>query len=93
MERVRSDSDRTIVLLPGMDGTGALFEPLLGVIPACFSTQIVQYPPDRPLSYEQLLPLVREQVPVDRRLVLVAESFSGPLALRFVILPIFWARG
>ena len=47
----------TLVLLPGMDGTGALFTPLLREFSSsAVKPQVVSYPPDRPLGYAELVP-------------------------------------
>jgi pimeloyl-ACP methyl ester carboxylesterase len=73
----------SLILLPGLDGTGDLFRPLLDVLPPGIDFLVVAYPADRPLTCDELLPILAEQIPPDRPLVLVAESFSGPLALRF----------
>ena len=70
-----------LVLLPGLDGTGVLFAPLLRVLPSHFSTQVISYPPKELLSYADLLRYVQERVPAGEAYVLLAESFSGPLAL------------
>jgi pimeloyl-[acyl-carrier protein] methyl ester esterase len=70
-----------LVLLPGMDGTGILFEPLLEVLPRRLDAQVVQYPPDKALGYEALLDVVQDAIPVEGPFVLLGESFSGPLAL------------
>jgi pimeloyl-[acyl-carrier protein] methyl ester esterase len=72
-----------IILLPGMDGTGDLFRPLLSVIPSNVSTRVISYPTDQALSYRALFDLIVEQLSGEREMVLVAESFSGPLALQF----------
>ncbi|MBV9226597.1 MAG: alpha/beta hydrolase [Acidobacteriaceae bacterium] len=71
-----------IVLLPGMDGTGTLFEPLLACLPPVCDVQIIGYPAERHLTYEQLEAYVLERLPTGRSFLLMAESFSGPLALR-----------
>lgn len=71
-----------LVLLPGMDGTGVLFRPLLQALHGGESANVVSYPPDAPFGYDELLPLVRPALPFDRPFLIVAESFSGPLALR-----------
>ena len=42
---------------------------------------MVSYPADRPLGYDELAALVRERLPRGR-FALVAESFSGPIAVR-----------
>ncbi len=72
-----------LVLLPGLDGTGLLFAPLLSVLPPDFTAAVVKYPPNEVLPYSQLLPYIREAIPWDMPYTLVAESFSGPLALQF----------
>jgi pimeloyl-ACP methyl ester carboxylesterase len=74
-------NDPEILLLPGLDGTGELFAPLLAVMPPGAPRRVLSYPGDRELSYEKLLAIVTAQMPGDRPVVLVAESFSGPLAL------------
>lgn len=43
-----------LVLLPGMDGTGQLFSPLVSALGPDVETIIVRYPCDIPLSYEEL---------------------------------------
>ncbi len=71
-----------LVLLPGLDGTGLLFDPLLRELPREWSIQVVSYPPDQRLGYDELLDRVRAQLPRDQPFVLLGESFSGPLAIR-----------
>lgn len=39
-----------LVLLPGLDGTGLLFQPLLEALGAIFPVQVICYPPDQCLS-------------------------------------------
>jgi pimeloyl-[acyl-carrier protein] methyl ester esterase len=68
-----------LLLLPGMDGTGRLFAPLIARLPPGIAATAVAYPGDRFLDYAGLLAHV--QLPNDDFFVL-GESFSGPLALR-----------
>jgi pimeloyl-[acyl-carrier protein] methyl ester esterase len=70
-----------LLLLPGMDGTGRLFAPLLRVLPSSMSPVVVAYPADKVLGYAELWPLVEAAVPAGSEFVAVGESFSGPLAL------------
>jgi pimeloyl-ACP methyl ester carboxylesterase len=70
-----------LVLLPGMDGTGELFAPLIEALPESVEVSIVSYPRDECLSWEDLYARVQQAVPVGEPLILVAESFSGPLAI------------
>jgi len=69
------------ILLPGLDGSGRLFAPLLAAGPRALDAEPVSYPPDVPLGYDELVALVRPRLPRSR-FVLVAESFSGPIAVR-----------
>jgi len=48
-----------LVLLPGMDGTGILFEPLLNVLPREWEPIVVRYPPDEARGYDELLEVVK----------------------------------
>lgn len=71
-----------VMLLPGLDGTGDLFAPLISELPGSFEARVVRYPPDRSLGYEALTSLVEGQLPARRPFVLLGESFSGPIALK-----------
>jgi pimeloyl-ACP methyl ester carboxylesterase len=68
------------VLLPGLDGTGELFRPLLAELPDWIHPVVVSYPRDRELGYAELLPLAAGALPTDAPFVILGESFSGPLA-------------
>jgi pimeloyl-ACP methyl ester carboxylesterase len=74
-------SETLLVLLPGMDGTGILFEPLMEALPIGIKPIVVSYPTEIPMSYEQLLPIVIESLPKHAPFILLGESFSGPLAI------------
>jgi pimeloyl-ACP methyl ester carboxylesterase len=43
----------------------------------------LSYPPDQTLSYDALLEVIEQQLRFEKEMVLIAESFSGPLAVRF----------
>ena len=77
-------SRETIVLLPGMDGTGRLFEPFIQACPDQFITNVIALPGSGSydLLSEEVAPRIRQAEPV----VVVAESFSGPLAVRIAAL-------
>lgn len=68
------------VVLPGMDGTGELVTDFVEQVSARRPVQAIAYPADRALGYGALLPIVSAQLP-NAPTVLVAESFSGPLAI------------
>lgn len=69
-----------LVLLPGLDGTGLMFEPFLGAAAGDFETRVVAYPPAL-VSYAACAHHVRAQLPKGRPYLLLGESFSGPVAL------------
>jgi pimeloyl-[acyl-carrier protein] methyl ester esterase len=73
----------TLVLMPGLDGTGKLFSNLLPFLSDQWPTTTVCYPTDVPLSYAELLPFVRAVPPISAPFILIAESFSTPLAIQF----------
>jgi pimeloyl-[acyl-carrier protein] methyl ester esterase len=69
----------TLVLLPGMDGTGVLFEPFVSSVKA--DVIVVAYPGDQPLGYAELEQRVWAVLPKEEPFILLGESFSGPLAI------------
>ncbi len=69
----------TLVLLPGMDGTGLMFEPLLRALDS-FETRVVRYPVAL-TSYPDCVAFARTALPVNRPFLLLGESFSGPVAI------------
>ncbi len=71
----------SLVLLPGLDGTGELFHPLLAELPGWIRPVVVAYPRDRELGYAELLPVAAGFLPTDAPFVILGESFSGPLAV------------
>lgn len=71
----------TLVLLPGMHGSGVLFETFLKELPDWITPVVVSYPPDKVLGYSGHLDIVMSSLPEDQSFVLLGESFSGPLAL------------
>lgn len=72
-----------LVFLPGLDGTGHLFAPVLDVLPPNYTVSVVSYPLDQTLGYSQLFSYLEEKIPPNCDFTLVAESFSGPLAIQF----------
>ncbi len=69
------------VLLPGLDGSGRLFDVLLSALPAGSNVTVVSYPTDGDQDYDTLTAYA-DQFLTDQPCVLVGESFSGPLAVR-----------
>jgi len=77
-----------VVLLPGMDGTGILFKDFVGLLPDGVTAEVVSYPQDSWLSYEQLASRVKEIVPRCVPYLVLAESYSGPVAALLAAQPI-----
>ncbi|TDM09244.1 MAG: hypothetical protein C4K60_08070 [Ideonella sp. MAG2] len=73
------------LMLPGLDGTGRLFEPLLTVLGDALPTRVVRYPPDPQAGYAELLDGLQQQIPPGVPLLIVAESFAGPLAIQLAL--------
>ena len=80
-------SDVSLVLLPGLDGTGKLFTPLINCLPDHLRPIVVSYPPDIPYGYEDLLPIVHSSLPKDKDYIILGESFSGHPLLLYDIMP------
>lgn len=71
----------TLVLLPGMDGSGALFSDFIEALRGELATTVITYPHATPLGYDALQSLVQTQLPPEGELVVLGESFSGPVAV------------
>jgi pimeloyl-ACP methyl ester carboxylesterase len=70
-----------LILLPGMDGTGALFADFIKALPDTVEPEVIAYPENEALSYRQLEALVTGKLPHGDDYVLLGESFSGPIGL------------
>lgn len=71
----------TLVLLPGLDGTEVLLQPLLAALPPSIRPLVVTYPTSGDNSYEALLALARQAIAELDDCVVLGWSFAGPLAL------------
>jgi len=74
---------RNLVLLPGMDGTGILFKQFLEVLPENLNPIVVPLPNDPTLNYQDLCAFLNNKVEALDQYAIIAESFSGPLALQY----------
>lgn len=75
-----SQPKRRVILLPGLDGTGALFDAFLHAAPAGVEPVVVPLPHE-PLGYAALVDRLTPTLQLTSDTILVAESFSGPLAI------------
>lgn len=70
------------LLLPGLDGTGRLFRPFTDLRPPQFRADVLAYP-DAVHSYGAAEELVASHLAqLEGRVLVIAESFSGPVAVR-----------
>lgn len=74
-------NDLTLLLLPGMDGTGELFRPFLDAMKQRYPVSVVDYPTSGALGYAELEMAMRASLPREAAFVLLGESFSGPVAI------------
>ncbi|HEX9626521.1 MAG TPA: alpha/beta hydrolase [Acidiferrobacterales bacterium] len=70
-----------------MDGTDRLSAGLVKALPPGSDSGIIAYPTDRFLDYDELERWVRARLPRSERFILVAQSFSGPVAYRIARRP------
>lgn len=79
-----SGSPLTLLLLPGMDGDGRLFDQLRAVLDSHrrYQVQVVSYNGLGILTYDAAVEAVRARVLGLGQVVLVGESFSGPVVAR-----------
>ena len=65
--------------MPGLDGTGKLFAPIIPLLEQHFELSIVTYPDLN--SFNDYIDCAQRQLPETSGFSLLAESFSGPVAL------------
>src|SRR5690606_10422567 len=71
----------TAVLLPGLDGSGAQFAPLVQALGRHMPTQVVAYSKES-TSYSENFDQALAVMPDREPYILVAESYSGPIAIK-----------
>jgi pimeloyl-[acyl-carrier protein] methyl ester esterase len=71
----------TLVLLPGLDGTGLLFADFAASFGPDVKVVVTSYPTGIPLGYSELESVARSFLPQNRPYFLLAESFSGPIGI------------
>ena len=73
----------TLVLLPGLDGTGELFANLLPELPKTVNVITAAYPSQRFVPYSELVSWLSKLTPRDGPYAILAESYGTPLAVKF----------
>lgn len=71
-----------VILMPGLNGTDGLFQDFIKQSPEHFEPVALSYPTNEALTYEELTEWVCKKLSGESApVVLVGESFSGPLSL------------
>jgi len=70
-----------IILLPGLDGTGKMFSPLLNELRAHLDCKVIAYPESLEFTWSAYADYVMRAAGDLDGAWLLAESFSGPVAL------------
>ncbi len=73
-----------LVLLPGLDGTGLMFRPLLDALPPDLDRVVIDYPPATFRPCRDLADLAASLIPAGREVVVLAESYSGLVCLELL---------
>lgn len=71
-----------IIILPGLDGTGLMLKEFSEEISHFYDTEILTYPLDVALSYDELAETIFSQLPQNEDYIILAESYAGPLAIK-----------
>lgn len=69
------------MLFPGLDGTGKLFGPFIRQFPHTAHVTVIPYPKDRHIPFKQLGDYIVPLLPKGKPLVILGESYSGPVVL------------
>ena len=75
-------AQRTLIVLPGLDGSDSLLQAFKAAAEANFEVRLVRYPADRCLGYAELVDWIWPSLPTQGPWILLGESFGGPLAVQ-----------
>jgi len=70
----------SLVMMPGLDGTGIMFRPILRELKGGLDPVVISYDQEEECSYQALADKVARTLPKNDFFML-GESFSGPIAL------------
>jgi pimeloyl-ACP methyl ester carboxylesterase len=74
-----------LVLLPGLDGTGELFQRVKHRLATQSDVTVVRYPSDPQMGYDDYVAFAKDAIGA-RRIIILGESFSGPIAVKLAAL-------
>jgi pimeloyl-[acyl-carrier protein] methyl ester esterase len=72
-----------LILLPGFPGTPDLMYPFENELNGCIRTHVIGFP-NRKMTYDDMIVYAEQKIPRDQPLVILGESYSGPVALALV---------
>ena len=75
-----------IIVLPGLDGTGKMLTGFVKVLGLNHDVEVMTYPNKNALSYEELVQIAISTLPKNQPYAIIAESFSGPIAVKIASL-------
>lgn len=73
-----------ILLLPGLDGTGMLFDPFRQLLPVSLASHVCTLPSTGNQTPDFLAQHIATTAGCDEEVVVVAESYSGPIAYQLL---------
>lgn len=82
---ISKEEQFSLVLLPGMDGTGLMFKPLIKLLPESFNHKVIPIPETCFFSHRELAKTVVDDLP-EGPSVILAESFSGKTAYELCLM-------
>ncbi len=77
-------SNEKLIFFPGLDGTGISYEPLGQFVATNAEVIVVRYPKDKVLSFNETVECAAKQISSINGAVVIAESFSGPIAIELI---------
>ena len=78
----RTAPEATLVLMPGLDGSGSLFATFEKLIAGSWRYRSIRYPVELPADIDAYAAHVEREIAGENCVILLAESFSGPIAIR-----------
>jgi len=76
--------DHHLVFMPGLDGTGFSVEPLLPYLTPYIALTVIRYPTQQIMSFGEMAECAACQFPANTKPLIIAESFSGPVAIQLI---------
>jgi len=72
-----------VILMPGLDGSGKFFRDFCTFLPDSPNTTVISYP-EKKMTFEELASHTATKINVSAPLIVIAESFSGPIFFKLI---------